>query len=69
MNGYYKLVTTLLSKQGFVYYRNGKGSHEIWVKTDKNGKLLGRIQVPRHLDSKAFANKLLRDADISEAIA
>lgn len=29
MNGYYKLITTLLSKQGFAYYRNGKGSHEI----------------------------------------
>lgn len=68
MNGYYKLVAALLSKQGFAYYRNGKGSHEIWVKTDKNGKLTGRIQVPRHLDSKTFANKLLKDAGISERI-
>ncbi len=68
MNGYYSLVIKLLQQIGYEYYRNGKGSHEIWVQKDKDGNICGRCQIPRHLDNKVWANKLLKDARIKEKI-
>ena len=36
MNGYYKIVIEILKEHGYRYYRNGKGSHEIWGSVQKN---------------------------------
>ena len=40
----YREVTVRLKKLGFRFYRQGKGSHELWVR-DPDGKV---IPVPRH---------------------
>ena len=68
MNGYYKIVIEILKEHGYRYYRNGKGSHEIWIKRDAHGKLTGRVQIPTHLADKHFAQKLLRDIGITDKV-
>jgi len=40
----YQEVTSRLKKFGFRFYRQGKGSHELWVR-DTDGKV---VPVPRH---------------------
>lgn len=52
MNGYYKVVIEILKEHSYRCYRNGKGSHEIWIKQDALGKLTGRVQIPTHLADK-----------------
>ncbi len=39
----YKELTARLKKYGFRFYRQGKGSHELWVRDD-DGKV---VPVPR----------------------
>ena len=40
----YREITDRLKKLGFRFYRQGKGSHELWVR-DSDGKV---IPVPRY---------------------
>ena len=40
----YNELTSKLKKFGFRFYREGKGSHELWVR-DEDGKV---IPVPKH---------------------
>ncbi len=40
----YRDVTRRLDKLGFRFYRQGKGSHELWVR-DSDGKV---VPVPHH---------------------
>jgi len=40
----YREVTKRLQKLGFRFYRQGKGSHELWVRDD-DGRV---IPVPHH---------------------
>jgi predicted RNA binding protein YcfA (HicA-like mRNA interferase family) len=40
----YREVTRRLSKLGFRFYRQGKGSHELWVR-DADGRV---VPVPHH---------------------
>jgi predicted RNA binding protein YcfA (HicA-like mRNA interferase family) len=40
----YKELTTRLKKFGFIYYRTGKGSHELWVR-NSDGKV---VPVPHY---------------------
>lgn len=40
----YQEVTSRLKKFGFRFYRQGKGSHELWVR-DTDGKV---VPVPHH---------------------
>ena len=68
MNGYYEQALEIITSEGFVFYRSGKGSHKIFVRYDKNGKLNGRIQLPTHLDHKHFANILLKQAGVKGRI-
>ena len=42
----YKDITKKLQRTGFRFYRQGKGSHELWVR-DSDGKV---IPVPKHLN-------------------
>ena len=41
----YREVTRRLDKLGFRFYRQGKGSHELWVR-DRDGRV---VPVPHHL--------------------
>ncbi|WP_093383018.1 type II toxin-antitoxin system HicA family toxin [Rugamonas rubra] len=59
MNGYYKLVIELLKKHGYVYLRQGKGSHEIWCKGSHH-----QI-VPFNCASRHTANGIMRDCQIN----
>lgn len=59
MNGYYKQVRALLEQHGFVFIRNGKGSHEIW------GKGRVKVTLPFNCASKFTANSVLKDAGIN----
>ncbi|MXX11769.1 MAG: type II toxin-antitoxin system HicA family toxin [Nitrospira sp. SB0677_bin_15] len=53
-----------MSKLGFEYWKNAKGSHEKWRRPG-NGKIL---LVPRNLKSRHTANGILRDAGSSKKI-
>ncbi len=56
--GYYKIVSEILSGLGYAYLRNAKGSHEKWYSPTANKMLL----VPRNLQSRHTANAILKDA-------
>ena len=56
VKGYYQALTKELSDLGYRYVVNAKGSHEKWV---RDGHVL---IVPRHLDTRHLANKLLQMA-------
>ncbi len=43
MNGYEAQLKQLLSEHGWSFYRNGKGSHEIGLKTVKTRKPFPKI--------------------------
>jgi len=61
MKGYYSQVVRVLREYGYqLLPGRGKGSHEVW----SNGK---RHQtVPRHLDSRDHANRILKQAGIDQ---
>jgi predicted RNA binding protein YcfA (HicA-like mRNA interferase family) len=58
MNGYYKQLTDLLRAHGFRYSRQGKGSHEIWVRHSV------QLTVPFNCQSRHTANAVLKAAGI-----
>ncbi|MBU3566593.1 type II toxin-antitoxin system HicA family toxin [Polynucleobacter alcilacus] len=62
MKGFYKQLTAILKNHGFVFERQGKGSHEFWCK----GSLC--VTVPSNCKSKFTANAILKQANISEKI-
>ena len=58
MGNDYKDFTKEISKKGWVFHRNGKGSHMIW-KCLKTGKI---IPIPKHKNiKKGTLNKLKKD--------
>ena len=68
MNGYYKIIVQIISQYGYCRTSLGKGSHEVWVRKDESGKIIGRIQIPHHLNDPRFANMLLKEAGIPEKV-
>jgi predicted RNA binding protein YcfA (HicA-like mRNA interferase family) len=58
VDGYYKLVCSIISKLGYEYQTNAKGSHEKW-RSQKTGKI---VLLPRNLKSRHTANAILKDA-------
>lgn len=56
VKGYYQALTKELHELGYRYVVNAKGSHEKWMKGDHI------LIVPRHLDTRHLANKLLQMA-------
>lgn len=62
-DGFYAIVTKLLSEAGYRYLANAKGSHEKW--RNESGRLL---IVPRNLKSRHTANAILKDAGISRRL-
>lgn len=55
---FYNIVTKEISKLGFEYWKNAKGSHEKW-KCLNTGKIL---LVPYNLKSRHTANAILKSA-------
>jgi predicted RNA binding protein YcfA (HicA-like mRNA interferase family) len=49
----YQKIISRLKKLGFRFYRQGKGSHELWVRDD-DGKV---IPIPHHRGKK-YAKEL-----------
>lgn len=62
MNGFYNKVVEILRQHGFRLVRQGKGDHEIWGNGNVN------VTVDRHTKSRFTANKILKDAGLSERI-
>ena len=52
-------VTRALSEAAYVGTKGGEGPHEKWVKAEAL-----TIVVPRHLDDKRFARRLLKQAGV-----
>ena len=58
MNGYYKLVTDVLHKNGFTLLGQGSTSHQIWSNGVKS------VTVSTNCYSRHTANAILRQAGI-----
>ena len=54
MSGYEALIKSILSKAGWKYLRQGKGSHEIW-ELGKN-----HITIPKGCKSRHLANEIMK---------
>lgn len=60
MKGYFRQVIDQLERNGYVRLpHRGKGSHEVWTNGRRNQV------VPRHIDDRDFANKLMKQAGIN----
>ncbi|MDE0157617.1 MAG: type II toxin-antitoxin system HicA family toxin [Gammaproteobacteria bacterium] len=64
MSDFHNIVTREISKLGFKYWKNAKGSHEKW-KCERTGKIL---LVPHNLKSRHTANAILKDAGSAKKI-
>jgi predicted RNA binding protein YcfA (HicA-like mRNA interferase family) len=60
MNGYFKQLCEVLTKNGWAYYGPGKGSHQKWRKSGISHSVL----VPFNCYSRHTANAVLREAGI-----
>ena len=60
MNGYYKLVIDVLKRNGYRYFRSGKGSHEIWTNGERNQA------ISKNMPSRTMANEIMKQAGISQ---
>jgi predicted RNA binding protein YcfA (HicA-like mRNA interferase family) len=59
MNGYYHAVIAQLKAAGYVFLRQGRGSHEIW----SNGK---RVQaVSKNMPARPMANEIMKQAGLA----
>jgi predicted RNA binding protein YcfA (HicA-like mRNA interferase family) len=56
--GFYKELIKELSRLGFEFAKQGKGSHEKW----RNAQQGISVLVPRNLDSRHTANGILKQA-------
>lgn len=59
MKGYYSQVIAMLKQHGYVFLRNGKGSHEIWTNGQRNQT------VSSNMPARDMANTILKQAGIS----
>ena len=60
----YREVTRRLRKLGFRFYRQGKGSHELWVR-DSDGRV---VPVPHHRGKsirKGAVRAIIREVGVS----
>jgi predicted RNA binding protein YcfA (HicA-like mRNA interferase family) len=62
MNSYYPIVKAELLKLGFTLLRQGKGSHEIYIR-DKT-----KITLPHSLRTRPLANSILKEAGSSKRV-
>lgn len=63
MNNFSPAIRDILKKNGFIWFRTGKGDHEIWrhVETGK------RVTVDAKVKTRHTANKIMRDAGLPKA--
>lgn len=64
MTDLYRKLTQKLKDSNFVFWREGKGSHEIWVNIDTNVK----VSVSKNTKSRHTANGVLKSAGIDDKI-
>jgi predicted RNA binding protein YcfA (HicA-like mRNA interferase family) len=60
----YKEITSRLKKFGFRFYRQGKGSHELWVR-DTDGKV---VPVPHYRGKpirKGTVRAIIREIEVT----
>ena len=62
MADYTKPVRDILDRQGWVFHRHGKGSHDIWIKPTTNET----VSVSTRIKSKHTANGILKKAGINQ---
>ncbi|MEM1289251.1 MAG: type II toxin-antitoxin system HicA family toxin [Pseudomonadota bacterium] len=60
VDGLYNEVTARLKLAGFVFHRQGKGSHEFWMHPDTGKKIL----IARSLKGRGLANRILKQAGL-----
>lgn len=58
MNGYEAKIKEILTKHGWKFLRNGKGSHEVWQKDNKGQT------IPKGCKSRHLANEIMKQAGI-----
>lgn len=58
MNGYYARIIVILKNCGFIFDRQGKGSHEMWIKGHVS------VTVSKNCDSRHTANGIMKQAGI-----
>ena len=63
MNNLSPAIRDILKKNGFVWFRTGKGDHEIWRHTE-TGK---RVTVDAKVKTRHTANKIMRDAGLPKS--
>jgi len=63
MTSYTPQIIDILRRNGFEYWRTGKGDHQIW-RNKVTGK---RVTVDAKVLSRHTANKTLRDAGLPKA--
>lgn len=63
MNPLYRQLTSILKSEEYSFFRQGKGSHEIWCKSGKDC-----VTVPANIKSKHTANGILKDVGSSKRI-
>ena len=62
MNDYSKPVKEILDRHGWMFHRHGKGSHDMWVSSDKSKM----VSVPQSIKSRHTANSILSKAGLHE---
>jgi predicted RNA binding protein YcfA (HicA-like mRNA interferase family) len=60
----YRDVTRRLRKLGFRFYRQGKGSHELWVR-DADGRVIPVSHYKGKKIRKGTVRAIIREADVS----
>lgn len=63
MNNLTPQIREILKRNGFVWFRTGKGDHEIWRHLE-TGK---RVTVDAKVKTRHTANKIMRDAGLPKA--
>ncbi|WP_422373293.1 type II toxin-antitoxin system HicA family toxin [Hoeflea sp.] len=62
--GFYRQVCEELTRAGFAYLSNAKGSHEKW-RNPETGRL---VLVPRNLKSRHTANAIMKSAGVEKKL-
>jgi predicted RNA binding protein YcfA (HicA-like mRNA interferase family) len=63
MASFYRDLTKILSDNGYVFSRSGKGDHEIWLNKETGNK----VTVDAGITSRHTANEILKKAGLPKA--
>jgi len=62
MGNYTKKVIKILSENGFIFKRRGKGDHDIWYNPDTKKS----IAIDGEIKLRTSANEILKDAGLGK---